>query len=69
MRYSFLWYHCESGIAIFALHYDLKVASSQAKIDENFAIYFVRNEANIKCFKVLKCTCKGLQKSIRELER
>ena len=34
-------------------HCDLKVSSSQAKIDE--------------WFKVLKCTLKGLQKSKREL--
>ena len=52
-----------------AAHCDLKVSSSQAKIDENFANYFLKTKANNKCFIVLKCTCKGLQKSISELER
>ena len=34
----------------------------KTKIDENFANYFLKTEANNKCFIVLKCTCKGLQK-------
>ena len=45
-------------------HCDLKVSSSQAKINENFANYFLKPKANNKCLIVLKCTCKGLQKSI-----
>ena len=49
-------------------HCDLKVSRSQAKIDENFANYFFKTKAN-NCFIVLKCKCKGLQKSISELER
>ena len=40
---------------------------SQAKIDENFADYFLKTKANIKWFIVLKC--KGLQKSVCKLER
>ena len=39
------------------------------KIYENFANYFLKTKANTKCFMVLKCKCKGLQKSICELER
>ena len=50
-------------------HSDLKVASTQAKIDENFANYFSKTKGNNKCFRVLKCTCKGLQKIISEVER
>ena len=50
-------------------HCDLKVSRSQAKIDESFANYFLKTKANNKCFEVLKCTCKGLQKSISELDR
>ena len=52
-----------------APHCDLKVLSSQAKIDENFANYFLKTKANNECFIVLKFICKGLQKSISELER
>ena len=48
-------------------HCDLKVSRSQTKIDENFANYFLKTKASNKCFVVLKCTCKGLQKSISEL--
>ena len=50
-------------------HCGLKVSRSQAKIYENFAIYFLKTKANNKCFSGLKCTRKGLQKSISELER
>ena len=50
-------------------HWDLQVSNSQAKFYENFANYFLKIKANNKCFTVLKCTCKGLQKSISELER
>ena len=39
------------------------------KIDENFANYFLKTIANNKCFHSVKCTCKGLQKSINKLER
>ena len=55
-------------IGVMKIHYDLKVSRSQAKIDENFANYFLKTKAN-KCFIVLKITCIGLQKSIIELER
>ena len=48
----------------FVTHCDLKVSSSPAKIDENFAKYFFKNKANIESFTVLKSTYKGLQKSI-----
>ena len=48
---------------------DLKVSRSQAGIDENFANNFLKRKTNNKCFKVLKCTCKGLKKSISELEQ
>ena len=41
----------------FAGHSDLMVSSSQAKIDENFANYFLNTKANNKCFKVDKFTC------------
>ena len=54
---------------LFTSHCDLKVSRSQAKIDENFANYFLKTKANKKCFKWLKCTCTGLQKSFSELER
>ena len=47
----------------------LKVSRSSAKIDENFANYFLKTKANNKCLIVLKCTYKGLQKSIIEFER
>ena len=36
--------------------------SSQAKIFENFADYFLKSKTK-KCFIVLKCTCKGLRKA------
>ena len=52
-----------------AIHCGLKVASSQAKLDKNFANFFLKTKAKNKCFIVLNCTYKGLQKSIRELER
>ena len=38
-------------------------------IDENFAHYFFKIKADNKYFIVVKCECKGLQKSISELER
>ena len=44
------------------VHCDLKVSSSQAKINENLANYFFKTKANNKCYKVLKWTCKGLQR-------
>ena len=39
------------------LHFDLKGSRSQAKINENFANYFLKTKANYKCFIVLKCAC------------
>jgi len=49
-------------------HCGLRVSSSQAKIDVNF--YFLNTKANHKYFfNVLKCSCKGQQKSISELMR
>ena len=48
---------------------DLNVSRSQAGIDENFANYFLKTKANNWCLIVLKCTCKGLKKSISELEQ
>ena len=42
-------------------HCDLKVLLSQAKIDENFANYFLETKANNKFLVVLKSTRKGLQ--------
>ena len=56
-------------ITVGVIHCDLKISRSQAKINENFANYFLQTKANNKCFIVLKCTCKELQKSISELER
>ena len=47
-------------IKVGAIHCDLKISRSQAKINENFANYFLQTKANNKCFIVLKCTCKGL---------
>ena len=41
----------------------LAYLGSQAKIYEDFANYFFKTKANNKC------TCKGLQKNISELER
>ena len=49
-------------------HTNLKVSRSQAKIYENFANYLLNLQANNKCFILLKCTCKGLQKSKSEPE-
>ena len=49
-------------------HCGLKVSRSQAKIDENFANYFFKTKVYNKYFLVLKCTCKGLQKSARKFE-
>ena len=37
-------------------------------LNENFCNYFFKPKANNKGFKVLKCTCKGLQESMSELE-
>ena len=37
-------------------HCGLKVSRSQAKIDENFANYFLKTKAINKCFIVLNCT-------------
>ena len=54
-------------ICIIRTHCDLKVSRSHAKIYENFTNYFLKTKANNKYFIVLKCTCKGLQKSINEL--
>ena len=34
-----------------------------------FLNYFIKTKANNKCYIVLKCTCKGLQKIISESER
>ena len=51
------------------VHCDLKVPRSQANTDESFANYFLKTNAENKCSIVLKCSCKGLQKSISELER
>ena len=39
---------------IYLTHWDLKVANSQAKIDENFANYFLETKAINKCFRVQK---------------
>ena len=51
-------------------HCDLKVASSQAKIYESFANFFLKIKAKNKCnVYSAKSTCKGLQKSIIEVER
>ena len=50
-------------------HCDLRVSRSQAKIDEKFANYLLKTKAKNKCFIVLKCMWKGLQKSISELEQ
>ena len=51
------------------IHCGLKVSHSQTKIDENFANYFSKPKAYKKCFIGFDCTCKGLQKSISELEQ
>ena len=51
-------------VSFYEMSQRLNVASSTAKIDENFANFFLKTKAKIKCFTVLKCTCKGLQKSI-----
>jgi len=50
-------------------HSDLKVDSTKAKIYENFANYFNTIKANNEGFTMLKYSCKGLQKSINQLER
>ena len=58
----------KSRISFWTLHYNLKVSRSQVNIFKNVANYFLKTKANHK-FLVLKCTCKGLQKSKSELER
>ena len=51
-------------------HCGIKVSRSQANIYENFANYFLKTKGNNKCFIVSNVhACKGLQKSICELER
>ena len=47
---------------------DVKIPRFYAKIEDNFDNYFLKTKANSKCFVVLKCTCKGLQKRNSELE-
>ena len=49
------------------LHFDLKGSRSQAKINENFANYFLKTKANYKCFIVLKCMLRATEnyKSVR----
>ena len=39
------------------------ILSSQEKINNNFANSYLKTKANNTCFTVLKCTCKGLQKT------
>ena len=56
-------------LSIYLYHCHLKVSSSESKIDQSFANKFFKTKAFNKCFIVLKCTCKGLQKSISELEQ
>ena len=46
-----------------------EASSSQAKIYDNFTNFIFKTKTNNRCFIDLKCTCKGLQKSISELER
>ena len=43
-------------------HCGLKVSRFQAKIDENFAHYFLKTKANNKCFLVLNVYVKGYRK-------
>ena len=49
---------------MFMVHYAPKVASSQAKIDRNFANYFLK--LNKKNALALKCTYLRLQKRMSE---
>jgi len=42
--------------------------SSHAKIDKNFANYFLKTKAKTKDFKVLKLSCLGLHKIKSDLE-
>ena len=78
LRVVFHWYNfkVETLISTRELerHFELhslwfKGLKLSSKIDENFANYTFKIKANNKFFIVLKCTCKGLQKSISELER
>ena len=50
-------------------HCDLKVSSSQAKLDESFANYFLKTKAKNECLLVLNVHVKGYRKSTIELER
>ena len=52
----------ESLIGFSHSHSDLKVASSQTKINEKFSNYFLQTVDKNKWFIALKCTCQGLQK-------
>ena len=49
-------YHCK----LIAATCDPTVASYHAKIDVNFANYFLKLNAKNKCVTVLKCTCLEL---------
>ena len=46
----------ERGIINISCHCDLKVATSQGKVNENFTNYYLKTKAISKCFIVLKCT-------------
>ena len=50
-------------------HCDLKVHFLKQKLMRVLPIILHKNKGNNKCYTELKCTCKGLQKSISELER
>ena len=56
----------ERGIINISCHWDLKVATSQAKVNENFANYYLKTKAISKCFIVHG---KGLHKSVSEFDR
>ena len=43
---------------------DIKVSHSQAKIDENFANYFLKTKSDNKGFAVLKVHVKGYRKAL-----
>ena len=54
----------ENAFCIISIaHCDLKVSSSQAKIYEKFANYFLKTKANNKSFAVLKVHVKGYRKA------
>ena len=59
----------ELHTSIFTTHSDQVNQICHCDLKISIANYFLKTRVNNKCFKVLKCTGKGLQKNISKLER